>query len=409
MEHVGAQQLKWVDYYLDRWEDALCLAVAGRPRSRGGVTSTDMTIIAAKNHSFDRSIGIIVKELHLKTLQYLLQLITVVHHTFDFNVVHHFDVVHPTFDVNSEVAMDENILDMCRPVRQRFLCNTNVFLRGLVQSDDWTSKVADISYIRVWQLPGSYIADRWAALMKLLKVQVEQVEQGSPHEAAEGPAVEGYNYIEQALKQNNSSFSVHKWFAILSGERGGFLGVTERIKSGGIFKKHLDIALSLKPQDTSVHHLLGMFNYKVSMLNWFERTVAETLFGDVPDTSFEQAIHHFLEARKYGAICWKANDLYIAKCHIEDGNYADAALWLERAHSLAILSDNDARMHEEVTELLEYYQEYRIRSPDDEDPARESCPTVLKNPQEVKENSSSDHCFSSWIIFLSTIVYLFSS
>ena len=49
----------------------------------------------------------------------------------------------------------------------------------------------------------------------------------------------------------------HKWFAIVIGSRGEYLGIKEKILDGFEFKKHIDRAAELSPQDHTIRHLLG--------------------------------------------------------------------------------------------------------------------------------------------------------
>lgn len=49
----------------------------------------------------------------------------------------------------------------------------------------------------------------------------------------------------------------HKWLAILVGSRSDYQPIRDRVADGHLFKKHLDIALELRPNDYSLHHLLG--------------------------------------------------------------------------------------------------------------------------------------------------------
>lgn len=47
----------------------------------------------------------------------------------------------------------------------------------------------------------------------------------------------------------------------------------EKINDGHLFKKHVDLALSLNPKDPSLHHLLGRFDYEVSSLKWYHKFI----------------------------------------------------------------------------------------------------------------------------------------
>lgn len=73
----------------------------------------------------------------------------------------------------------------------------------------------------------------------------------------------GYKYAEKAYHLDKNNPQCNKWFGILCGMRGEYLGRAERIKSGFQFKEHLDKALELMPEDASVHYLLGRFCFEV--------------------------------------------------------------------------------------------------------------------------------------------------
>jgi hypothetical protein len=55
----------------------------------------------------------------------------------------------------------------------------------------------------------------------------------------------------------------HKWYAITLGSCGDFLPLKEKIENGYVFKQHVDKAISLRPMDYSLYHLLGRFEYEV--------------------------------------------------------------------------------------------------------------------------------------------------
>jgi len=73
-------------------------------------------------------------------------------------------------------------------------------------------------------------------------------------------------YSQRALELDESDAEAHKWFAVTVGSRGEFLSMREKIEDGFLFKQHLDKALTLRPNDPSLHHLLGRFKYEVSIL-----------------------------------------------------------------------------------------------------------------------------------------------
>ncbi|XP_064122679.1 regulator of microtubule dynamics protein 1-like isoform X1 [Macrobrachium nipponense] len=169
---------------------------------------------------------------------------------------------------------------------------------------------------------------------------------------------EAYDYAARALKLNEEHPEIHKWYAILSGARGEFLGIKERVQSGNVFKEHIDRALDLNPDDSTLHHLLGRFCFEVSQLSWLERRAAATLFGEVPSSSFEEALQHFQAAEELRSSGWKENRLFIAKCYIQLSNYIAAASWLQRAFDAPIITPDDEIVHKEVWELQVKYASY---------------------------------------------------
>jgi len=172
---------------------------------------------------------------------------------------------------------------------------------------------------------------------------------------------------EQAIKLDDKNSEAHKWFAISLGSRGEYGGVKEKIMDGFEFKKHTDLAAQLNPLDQITHHLLGRFCYEVSQLSWIERKMAATLFADPPSSSLPEAIQHFLQAERLKPDGWKENRLFIAKCHIGLGDYNQAMIWLDKADSIPLASQDvregikDKASQLEIDTLLAKYEYYRCK------------------------------------------------
>lgn len=65
----------------------------------------------------------------------------------------------------------------------------------------------------------------------------------------------------------------------------------------------------------------------------YERKVAAALFSEPPNSTYAEALSHFMQAEKLANLEWKENKLMIAKCKIASGDYQEAVEWLERANS----------------------------------------------------------------------------
>lgn len=56
--------------------------------------------------------------------------------------------------------------------------------------------------------------------------------------------------------------------AILIGSRSGFQTIQEKINDGHRFKSHIDQAIKINPTDSTLHYLLGRFDYEIAGLKW---------------------------------------------------------------------------------------------------------------------------------------------
>lgn len=143
--------------------------------------------------------------------------------------------------------------------------------------------------------------------------------------------IRGVEICEHAISLKPNKALCHKWMAILVGMRSELLPTKERILDGYTFKKHLDIAISITPNDPLLHHMLGRFAFEIAQLSWLEKTVAKSLFAEVPNMTIIDAMDHFLEAEKFSDKNWKENKLYIAKCCLVKGETDNALNWLTKA------------------------------------------------------------------------------
>ncbi|GBM25609.1 Regulator of microtubule dynamics protein 2 [Araneus ventricosus] len=171
-------------------------------------------------------------------------------------------------------------------------------------------------------------------------------------------AFEACEYAKKAYEIEKSNPEVHKWLAITVGCLGDFVGTQERIVNGHAFKEHVDKAIALKPEDPSLHYMLGRWCYEVASLSWLERKLAATLFSSPPEATLVEARNHLLEAERLKPD-WKENLLYLAKTYICEGDYPAAIALIDRALSIPVISENDNIIQNELESLEYKYQTYR--------------------------------------------------
>ncbi|KAL3270687.1 hypothetical protein HHI36_021215 [Cryptolaemus montrouzieri] len=187
------------------------------------------------------------------------------------------------------------------------------------------------------------------------KIEKSQKDEGQKKEHMD----KGIEACEASIKLDPNQAEAHKWMAILVGSRSGTRPMKERIQDGQLFKKHVDIAISIDPSDASLHHLVGRFCFEVAGLKWYERKVAATLYADPPKATYEEALEHFLEADKLIDYEWKENRLCTAKCYIALGKYKEALEWLDKADKVKPEEVGDDSVNQEVKSLLAKYASYR--------------------------------------------------
>lgn len=182
--------------------------------------------------------------------------------------------------------------------------------------------------------------------------------QTKPGRAKEEIARQAFARAQEALRLDESSPEAHKWYAITLGALSEYVSTQEKIENGYRFKEHVDTAVRLKPQDPTLHHMLGRWSLEVSTLSWLERKLAGALYSRPPDSTVQEARAHFLAADKLRPD-WKENLLHIGKTYICEGHYGPAMAWIDRAAALPCVDPGDDAVHKEVENLQQQYQRYR--------------------------------------------------
>lgn len=162
----------------------------------------------------------------------------------------------------------------------------------------------------------------------------------------------------RAIDKNPSIFDAHKWMAMILGKVSDFVSTKERIEKGKAIKKHLELALELKPDEAYLYHVFGRWCLEVAKLSWVERNIAKLVFGTPPEATNEDALNNFKKGEELKQN-WKINDFYIAKTLIELKKYKEAVQYLDKAIQLPNELDEDYIVSEELVELEKKYSKYR--------------------------------------------------
>lgn len=167
---------------------------------------------------------------------------------------------------------------------------------------------------------------------------------------------EAMDFCTEALKYGTNISAAHKWYAIVLSEISGLQGTKASIQSSYEVKEHFDRAAELDPKDPNCWHFLGRWSFTIASIGWWSRQIASTIFATPPQSSFEEALEYFEKAEAIRPGFWKANNLFIAKCHQSLGNKEKALEWLQKASALPTNTAEDIQTQEEVRTLLEQFR-----------------------------------------------------
>lgn len=110
-------------------------------------------------------------------------------------------------------------------------------------------------------------------------------------------------------------------------------------------------AIEIRPDDASVHHLLGRLSFGVANISWMERKIASALFGEPPQITLEETLGHFLKARQYRENFHK-NELWVGNTFAKLGNKESAREAYQNVINFPTISEDDRVTQEEAKKLI---------------------------------------------------------
>ncbi|PZC80183.1 regulator of microtubule dynamics protein 1 isoform X1 [Helicoverpa armigera] len=164
--------------------------------------------------------------------------------------------------------------------------------------------------------------------------------------------LQAYDIILKVLNESQDHYAVHKWYALLLDAKSALEGVKERIKQLENVKKHMDMAVTLNPNDATILHMLGEWCYQISEMPWHHRKIAEVLFASPPYSSYEDALEYFLKAETVQPRFYSVNLLRLGNCYLKLQKEDQAKYYLQLAASYPAKSNDDHRANTEAAELL---------------------------------------------------------
>lgn len=103
-------------------------------------------------------------------------------------------------------------------------------------------------------------------------------------------------HAEDALSVDSTSAWAHLAVAMAEGRVALNAGTQERVQRSRAVKHHAERALELDSSLAGAYHIRGRWHREVASLGFFQRTLLKTVYGGLPDASFEQAVQDFNRA-----------------------------------------------------------------------------------------------------------------
>lgn len=163
---------------------------------------------------------------------------------------------------------------------------------------------------------------------------------------------EAFEAIKLGLTNTPNHFKIHLWYGILLNSVGEIEGSSVKIKNLPTVKEHWIKASKLNPKDGTALNLLGRWCKGIVEIDWISRQVANTIFGTIPTTSYEEALSFFLKAENLEPGFYLSNQLSIAQCLIAMKRKDEAKEWLLNSLNLPVVTEEDKADRKEVEKLL---------------------------------------------------------
>ncbi|XP_022117500.2 regulator of microtubule dynamics protein 1 [Pieris rapae] len=162
-----------------------------------------------------------------------------------------------------------------------------------------------------------------------------------------------YSIIAEELENHWDHFAVQKWYALILDLKSTNDGVKRKIQELVNVKKHMELAISLNPNDAALLHMLGEWCYQVTEFPWLQRKTAESLYNTpLPYSTYEDALDYFLKAEAAQPRFYSVNLLRLGCCYLKLNKEDQAKYYLKLAASYPAKSNEDHLAKKEAAEIL---------------------------------------------------------
>jgi FimV-like protein len=156
---------------------------------------------------------------------------------------------------------------------------------------------------------------------------------------------------QAAVEADSTNAYAHLSAAIAEGRVALMAGTREKIERSRQVKHHADRAIELDPDLSSAYHVRARWNREVADLGFFTRAIVRTVYGGLPDASFEQSVRDFQTAiEKEDTI---VHHIELARTYLKMDREDDARKALETVLAMEVDDPDDPKHKRKAQELLD--------------------------------------------------------
>lgn len=162
-------------------------------------------------------------------------------------------------------------------------------------------------------------------------------------------------YAETSLKVDPKNSEANCVMAIALGRSSMAKSGKEKILNAREIKKYIDVSLANDPQNFKAWHVLGRWQFEISNLNAFEKSIVKLLYGGLPPATLRKSIAAFEKARSLRPE-FLLNYYEMAKAYENNNNKPKAIAYLRLLLSLPDQTEDDPAIKEKARHQLKDWQ-----------------------------------------------------
>lgn len=188
-------------------------------------------------------------------------------------------------------------------------------------------------------------------LYRLALTRVDMGEQLDSESQRTGYYKDALTDAKAAVEADSVNAYAHLSRAVAEGRVALTAGTKEKIRRSRAVKHHTDRAIELDADLAAAYHVRARWNREVADLGFFERTIVKTVYGGLPEASFEQAVSDFQTAIELEDKI--VHRLELARTYEKMDQEAKARQELQLVLDMPPTDPDDPRHKEEARELME--------------------------------------------------------